>query len=410
MHFYTQTSSPVSSTIAAISFSGSNAEAPLELFGIDGVETLEQYCAGGYHPVMIGDVLHERYRIVDKFGCGGYSTVWLAHDTHLEKYVAVKVGIADSAEHEAKVLRALSVPSQSSSTPLGRNSIPILLDEFKLSGPNGIHPCYTTPPARGDLKDMSANRLFPLAIARALLAGLVLAIAYVHSRGYVHDGIHLRNVLAKLPNAIQQRDGHPLPPNISEKAVVPLYLGIDAQDFTSLDAHIILSDFGEAFAPDVEARRGEDCHTPFRKTIIGGDFITADEVVSQHIEVLGPMPVEWWDRWTERGRFFDATGNPLPDREDVWPPLSGGFEQNVQKFRRKRNIGEFGEEETAAILDLMRRMLKFRPGERLTADQVLQSEWMLKWALPAFHQLGYRKDKRHHSPDLEHFSYFSSQS
>lgn len=29
---------------------------------------------------MIGDVLHERYQIVDKLGYGGYSTVWLARD------------------------------------------------------------------------------------------------------------------------------------------------------------------------------------------------------------------------------------------------------------------------------------------------------------------------------------------
>lgn len=65
---------------------------------VDGAETIEHYQPGGYHPVMIGDVLHKRYQIVDKLGYGGYSTVWLAHDTNFKQYVALKVGIALSGD------------------------------------------------------------------------------------------------------------------------------------------------------------------------------------------------------------------------------------------------------------------------------------------------------------------------
>lgn len=45
---------------------------------------------------------------------------------------------------------------------------------------------------------------------------------------------------------------------------------------------------------------------------------------------------------------------------------------------------EIGEDEQAAFLDLMRRMLVFRPEERLTADEVLQSEWTVRWRLPDY--------------------------
>jgi serine/threonine protein kinase len=47
---------------------------------IDGVENLNNYTKGGYHPMQIADVLCNRYEVVDKLGYGGWSTVWLAHD------------------------------------------------------------------------------------------------------------------------------------------------------------------------------------------------------------------------------------------------------------------------------------------------------------------------------------------
>jgi len=47
---------------------------------IEYVEDLDRYCPGGYHPLKIGNDLAGRYRLVDKLGYGGYSTIWLARD------------------------------------------------------------------------------------------------------------------------------------------------------------------------------------------------------------------------------------------------------------------------------------------------------------------------------------------
>lgn len=158
---------------------------------IDGAETLEKYQPGGYHPIMIGDKLQNRYQIVDKLGYGGYSTVWLARDTSAKRYVAVKVGIADSPPHETKALRALAQHHSSSCERPGRDAVPLPLDEFEISGPNGKHQCYTMPPAQCNLKEASFCHLFPLEVTRALSYHLTLAIAYTHSRGYVHGGMLL---------------------------------------------------------------------------------------------------------------------------------------------------------------------------------------------------------------------------
>lgn len=214
---------------------------------------------------------------------------------------------------------------------------------------------------------------------------------------------------------ITRCDGEPLSSNAPAKAVVPLFLGKYAENFSLSDAHPLLSDFGEAFSPALEVRLGQDCHTPpaFRapeakfepqtplaypldiwslataiweiigiKSIFSTDFVHEDEIVSQHIDVLGPMPPEWWQRWEGRHRFFDEYGRPTEShKENKWPTLEESFEIGVQKWRRKAGA-EMTENEKVAFLDLMRRMLSFRPEERPTAEEVLLSEWMLKWALP----------------------------
>lgn len=154
---------------------------------IDGAEKLERYEPGGYHPVMIGDVIHGRYTIVDKLGFGGYSTIWLAHDTFLKKYVALKMGIAGSKGRDTQVIRAFSSKLSSSTHP-GRDSVPRLLGEFNLTGPNGTHPCYTVAPAQGNLRDAVFVGMFPIRVARMLSAGLVQAVSYIHSQGYAHGG------------------------------------------------------------------------------------------------------------------------------------------------------------------------------------------------------------------------------
>lgn len=423
---------------------------------VEGVERLEKYQPGGYHPVMIGDVLHDRYRIIDKLGYGGWSTTWLAQDLRSSQWVAVKVGISDSRMHETRILRALaeSTPVPGSDNPI---VIPVPLDEFQVSGPNGTHPCYTMAVAQGSLGDASAFHLFSFEVLRALAAGLTLAVAHVHSRGFVHGGksssstfaclvadsscsksdIHLRNVLAKAPlqlerltvEELRQRygtpksfalsgtDDRPRPPNLPSEVTSSMPLCKKANEFTLADTHVMLSDFGEAFEPASETRLGIDCHTPlaFRppeayflpdaplsfsadiwslgraiwdllglQPVISSEFQSETEVACQYIDVLGQMPQEWWQGW-EKGRgFFDKEQTRLDTDERVWESMKDAFEKGVQRWRREEDMGVFSEDEAAAILDLMRRMLCYKPQDRPSAQDILQSDWMVKWALPDY--------------------------
>lgn len=117
------------------------------------------------------------------------------------------------------------------------------------------------------------------------------------------------------------------------------------------------------------------------KAVLSTDWVTKDEMTSQHIDELGPMPQSLWERWEGRIQFFDDNQRPIK-RRYVWPPLDTAFEEWVQVYRRDGGMGEFGNEETAAILRLMRSTLAYRPEERPTIAQILESEWMVEWVLP----------------------------
>lgn len=71
--------------------------------------------------------------------------------------------------------------------------LPVVLDRFDLTGPNGNHRCLVTLPARCSLRaarEASGSCLFQLDVARSLAAQLAMAVSLVHSQGYAHGGEH----------------------------------------------------------------------------------------------------------------------------------------------------------------------------------------------------------------------------
>ena len=81
--------------------------------------------------------------------------------------------------------------------------------------------------------------------------------------------VHLGNVLIRLPSSlnkltveqlygafgepcterIERLDGQPLPPGVPRYGTVPAWLGKKSNEIALNEAHILLSDFGEAFSP-----------------------------------------------------------------------------------------------------------------------------------------------------------------
>lgn len=169
------------------------AEAPVEYLPLEDTERPDRYRPGGYHPISIGDCLGGRYEVVHKLGFGTYSTTWLARDTDMKKYVAIKIAVADADMSESKILDtlALAEPSDEGQHP-GEASIPRVLGRFSLEGPNGRHRSLVTEPGMmtlAEAKDASYTRLFRMPVARAIAAQVIQAVAILHQRGVVHAGM-----------------------------------------------------------------------------------------------------------------------------------------------------------------------------------------------------------------------------
>ncbi|KAE8313934.1 kinase-like protein [Aspergillus transmontanensis] len=407
--------------------------------GTYGVERLEKYQPGGYHPISIGDVFQERYRVVHKLCYGTYSTTWLCRDEKSDMYVAVKVGTGDSNHQEAAVLDLLNNTPPSLSKHPGRRMIPLIQDRFVLHGPNGTHPCYVTTPARCSVsgsKDGSYKRLFQADTARSLVAQLVLAVEYTHAAGVVHGDLHLGNALLRLPadfdrlsiEELYQRygtpttepvvrlDNRPLQANVPPTAILPMWLGKPCEEFSASEVQLLLTDFGEAYSPSTENRREsrtplafappEARFEPERNLSFSSDIwtlacaiwlilgqrplfedilATQDDITAEQVDVLGKLPLEWWEKWNEKHEYFSEEGEPNQDRDvRFW---DNRFEAHIQRPRRKAGITEFDREEKIAVIDMLRSMLSFKPEARLTAQDVLQCSWMVNWALPEYEKM-----------------------
>ncbi|KAG5963999.1 hypothetical protein E4U56_002502 [Claviceps arundinis] len=395
---------------------------PVEYESVEGVEDISQYRLGRYHPIHIDDRLNNRYRVVHKLGYGSFSTVWLALDEKTPKYVAMKVGTTDTSRSEIGTISQIT-----------QNALlfPTVLDRFDIIGPNGTHPCLVTSPARCSLRDSQDEGFFfglfgfPLDVARSFAAQLVIALSIVHKRGFAHGGELLSKFRELSRNnytnstVTREPDKEPVvclkPEAASKHPSVPSYvvssawLGIPSGCVKLAEAKLVLGDFGAAFRPYEESQDGshttdlmrppESRFDPKRPLTFASDIWSLGYAI---FDLLAPREIlnEFcernenilYDRILGRGRSFyiDKEVKVIYTTvDDVVRSLEvqRQFRKRVRDSRHEWKMDRFAEDENheiKALIKLLRCMLAFEPSERPDISQVLQSEWMTKWALPAY--------------------------
>ncbi|XP_036326612.1 SRSF protein kinase 3 isoform X3 [Rhagoletis pomonella] len=169
-------------------------------------EDPSQYCRGGYHPVIIGDIFDNRFRVVRKLGWGHFSTVWLCRDLKEEKYVALKV--VKSAPHyietAADEIRLLEAIRDADPLDMKRERIVRLLNHFTIRGVNGKHYCLVFEALGCSLyKLIVKNNYQGLAIGqvRNIIKQVLEGLDYLHTKcNIIHTDIKPENILLVIDN------------------------------------------------------------------------------------------------------------------------------------------------------------------------------------------------------------------
>src|SRR5437764_1668037 len=140
---------------------------------------------------MVGETIDERYELEELVGTGGMSSVYRAHDTLLERYVALKVlhdqymaddDFVERFKREARAVAQLSHPN-----------IVTVIDRGEDDGHQFIVFEYIDGE---NLKELIV-RNGRVSVNDALELGLQVAraLAFAHDQGLVHRDVKPQNVL-----------------------------------------------------------------------------------------------------------------------------------------------------------------------------------------------------------------------
>ncbi|KAL8836102.1 MAG: hypothetical protein Q9170_003050 [Blastenia crenularia] len=396
------------------------------------VENLEAYCAGGYHPVILSDTYRQdQYRVVHKLGYGSYSTVWLADDCIRDKYVSLKF-LTANASKSSKEAQMLGCFNQSDPKDSKHNDVSPLLDEFMINGPNGQHKCLVSDvlgPTLLDLKQSFAFDLLPLGIAKRATVQLASGLAYIHSCDMIHGDIHIKNLAWKsfdlgswslsqvyehlgspIKQVVRRMDAQPLGPEVPPYVVLPAnLLELERLPGGKLSKLSIL-DFGEAsFASESrtrwhtplpsqapEALLGEPVGQPAdiwafactvfemfnNETLFQGFMPNADDILFEIVDALGRLPDQWWKQWKYRGERYEEDGTKkTEDLTDDYIEVRS-LAVRIARIRSSppaaRNAEQLSQEDLEGLQQLLMKCLRYRPEERVTAQDILNLEWIQK--------------------------------
>ncbi|KAJ3890703.1 kinase-like domain-containing protein [Lentinula edodes] len=403
----------------------------------DEVENVEDYQPGGFHPMRIGDKFgNGRYKILHKLGNGGSSTIWLARDEHssesgLGKLVTIKALRADASKINSPELVVPTLMPSSESFDFYRK----VEDNFVVNGPNGSHMfivyAFAGPSVRA-ISKTPENRRLRADLARKIAAQASSVLQRIHHAGFIHGDFTTSNFLFRLTDdvhkwsdddvyfqlespetdAVQMLNGQPIGPQVPSEVTEAIDPFIFFEN-DLLQESIVVVDFGQSYAAseppkDYKPRTMMNYMSPETRfegrvgpesdvwtlgcaifEIRAGfplfdPFFPSDAVIlTKIVGTLGRLPDPWWNVFKNR-HLFEEDGRPKTNGIAVTPSIR----ELLQSVGTRDEIldsdgGSMFEQtetridgtEVDLLVDLLEKMLRYRPEDRIGVDEVVNHSW-----------------------------------
>uniref|UniRef100_A0A7S2RKS9 non-specific serine/threonine protein kinase n=1 Tax=Rhizochromulina marina TaxID=1034831 RepID=A0A7S2RKS9_9STRA len=182
-------------------------------------EGQDGYREGGYHPVSIGDVFVDRYRVRKKLGWGHFSTVWMVDDLQhppqyrrpfqegpaLERPKLLALKVQKSAEHymeaamdEIDLLTCIKDRSEEE-RPDFDSHVVRLEASFEHEGPNGRHICMVFEMLGANLLSLIKRYDYqgiPIPTVRRITKQICKGLMFLHEKcRIIHTDLKPENIL-----------------------------------------------------------------------------------------------------------------------------------------------------------------------------------------------------------------------
>ncbi|PYI35738.1 kinase-like protein [Aspergillus indologenus CBS 114.80] len=365
-------------------------------------ETLPWYSPTEFYSVKIGEVFQSRYRVIGKLGYGGYSTVWLCRDLQKHEYVTLKVFERNSAEAQREVETYHHLNTLGTTDHVGAQLIRKELDSFQVTSKEGSFGCLVHPALGISLYGFRTQlraKVLPESIVKMALIHLLLALDYLHTEaGIVHTDIQGKNIMMAIgdPSILaefeeEEKSSPSLRKSVGDRVI---YASRKLRK-TKHHGRPMLCDFGQA-------RRGSDTYRgdiqPYiyrapevilrmpwneKADIWNVGLLTWDLFEPGHlfygrdpgkkksdthhiadmIAIMGAPPKEMTQNSAYATEFFDDKGG--------WkgaikiPSISlETLEENLEGEPR------------LLFLQFLRKMLQWKPEERMSARELLDDPWL----------------------------------
>jgi serine/threonine-protein kinase len=151
---------------------------------------------------VIGTLLCERFRLEEKIGSGGMSTVYRAFDETLERWVAIKILHADMSEDESQLERFRR--EARSAARLSHPHVVTVID----AGEDDGRPFIVFEYVEGETLKGRIRRLGRLPVAEAIAYAIEMgrALTAAHAERIVHRDVKPQNVLIDIEGRAKVTD------------------------------------------------------------------------------------------------------------------------------------------------------------------------------------------------------------